>query len=171
MLLVDVDANPAKAVWLGDLEQRPALLSDPWLLYLGQSDKSIVFVACGQTLVLPADQVSAVVLTRRLRRPIRAARPRVGQPSASDRRTDKRLGAEHASVSYATDSIRVIRKNVGPARALFQRLARASSEEVSFRRFNYSTGLKPNGYVRLADLPVRDVSPAPTLPTNPHPPV
>jgi hypothetical protein len=63
MLLVDVDADPAKAVWLGDLEQRPALLSDPWLLYLGQSDKSIVFVACGQTLVLPADQVSAVVLT------------------------------------------------------------------------------------------------------------
>jgi hypothetical protein len=65
VLLVDVSADAARAYWLDKEAPRPQLLDDPWLLYLGSSDRVVVFVACGTTVIVPADKVMPEVLTTR----------------------------------------------------------------------------------------------------------
>jgi len=68
VLLVDVNADAARAYWLDKEVPRPPLLDDPWLLYLGSSGRVAVFLACGTTVIVPADKVIPEVLTTRERR-------------------------------------------------------------------------------------------------------
>jgi hypothetical protein len=65
VLLIDVNAAAARAYWLDKDLPRPQLLDDPWLLYLGSSDRVAVFMACGTTVIVPADKVIPEVLTTR----------------------------------------------------------------------------------------------------------
>lgn len=61
--LVSIDADPARLEWLDESTKPPPVLGDPWLLYLGQNDRLAVFVACGQTVVMPASSIAPVILT------------------------------------------------------------------------------------------------------------
>ena len=63
LLLIDVNAAAARAYWLEKDLPRPQLLDDPWLLYLGSSDRVAVFIACGTTVIVPADKVIPELLT------------------------------------------------------------------------------------------------------------
>jgi hypothetical protein len=65
VLLIDVNADAARAYWLDKDLPRPQLLDDPWLLYLGSSDRVAVFMACGAAVIVPADKVIPEVLTTR----------------------------------------------------------------------------------------------------------
>lgn len=70
LLLVDVSANAARAYWLDKDTPRPPLLDDPWLLYLGSNGRVVVFVACGTTVIVPADKVVPEVVTASGRRQV-----------------------------------------------------------------------------------------------------
>ena len=63
LLLIDVSADYARFDWLDKDTPPPALLHDPWLLYLGSNGRVAVFMACGTTVIVPADKVVPQVLT------------------------------------------------------------------------------------------------------------
>jgi hypothetical protein len=65
LLLVDTNADAARAYWLDKDLPKPQLLDDPWLLYLGSSNRVAVFIACGTTVIVPADKVIPQILTTR----------------------------------------------------------------------------------------------------------
>ena len=65
LLLVDTNADAARAYWLDKDLPKPRLLDDPWLLYLGSSNRVAVFIACGTTVIVPADKVIPQILTTR----------------------------------------------------------------------------------------------------------
>ncbi|HEU5111137.1 MAG TPA: hypothetical protein VFT95_21560, partial [Micromonosporaceae bacterium] len=62
-VFVDVKADAAQAVWVDKDAPMPALLNDPWLLYLGQNNQVAVFMACGRTVILPVGKVVPIILT------------------------------------------------------------------------------------------------------------
>jgi hypothetical protein len=49
-----VKADAARAGWADKDVPAPALLRDPWLLYLGQDNQVAAFLACGRTVIVPA---------------------------------------------------------------------------------------------------------------------
>lgn len=57
-LLVDIRVPRASIVWLEDPDNKVPLLDDPDLLYLGRSSDFFYFVACGQTIQMPTDNVA-----------------------------------------------------------------------------------------------------------------
>jgi hypothetical protein len=59
---LDVSAVRARVVWLSNTIPMPKLLTDPWLLYLGQGSKGVVLVACGETLIVPPNQIAVELL-------------------------------------------------------------------------------------------------------------
>jgi hypothetical protein len=61
--VVHVSADAARVLWLDKETVKPAVLNDPWLLYLGRSKEVAVFLACGRTVIVPADKVVPIVLT------------------------------------------------------------------------------------------------------------
>lgn len=63
LLFIDVNADYARINWLDKDVPPPALLRDPWLLYLGSNGRVAVFMACGTTVIVPADKVVPEVLT------------------------------------------------------------------------------------------------------------
>ena len=63
LVLIDVSADAARIHWLDKDVPPPALLSDPRLLYLGSNNRVTVFMACGTTVIVPADKVVPEVLT------------------------------------------------------------------------------------------------------------
>jgi hypothetical protein len=74
VLLIDINADAARVYWLDKDLPRPALFDDPWLLYLGRSDRVAVFLACGTTVIVPADKVIPEVLTTQYSRdPLRGS--------------------------------------------------------------------------------------------------
>jgi hypothetical protein len=59
---VDVRANRADVVWLGDKDKRPKELDAPHLMYLGRGNDIVVLLACGKTtLTVPADDVMVLI--------------------------------------------------------------------------------------------------------------
>ena len=65
LLFIDVNADNARIDWLDKVVPPPELLRDPWLLYLGSNGRVAVFMACGTTVIVPADKVVPEVLTTR----------------------------------------------------------------------------------------------------------
>lgn len=63
LLFIDVNADNARIDWLDKVVPPPELLRDPWLLYLGSNGRVAVFMACGTTVIVPADKVVPQVLT------------------------------------------------------------------------------------------------------------
>jgi hypothetical protein len=63
LVLIDVSADAARIHWLDKDVPPPELLGDPWLLYLGSNNRVTVFMACGTTIIVPADKVIPEVLT------------------------------------------------------------------------------------------------------------
>jgi len=63
LVLIDVSADAARIHWLDKDVAAPALLNDPRLLYLGSNNRVTVFMACGTTVIVPADKVIPEVLT------------------------------------------------------------------------------------------------------------
>jgi hypothetical protein len=63
LVLIDVSADAARIHWLDKDVPPPPLLSDPRLLYLGSNNRVTVFMACGTTVIIPADKVVPEVLT------------------------------------------------------------------------------------------------------------
>ena len=63
LLFIDVNADYARIDWLDKDVPPPALLHDPWLLYLGSNGRVAVFMACGTTVIVPANKVVPDVLT------------------------------------------------------------------------------------------------------------
>ena len=63
LLFIDVSADYARIDWLDKAVPPPNLLRDPWLLYLGSNSRVAVFMACGTTVIVPADKVVPQVLT------------------------------------------------------------------------------------------------------------
>jgi len=57
LLIIDINADYARIHWLDKDVPPPSLLSDPWLLYFGSNGRVAVFMACGTTVVVPADKV------------------------------------------------------------------------------------------------------------------
>lgn len=57
---IDVSAVPVRVAWLDKVVEQELILNDPWLLYLGQSDRVAVFIACGRTVVTPPDKVGVI---------------------------------------------------------------------------------------------------------------
>jgi hypothetical protein len=82
LVLIDVSADAARIHWLDKDVPPPALLSDPGLLYLGSNNRVTVFMACGTTVIVPADKVVPEVLTTKDARLRKKA-----EPSQEDRRT------------------------------------------------------------------------------------
>lgn len=64
-MFIDVNADNARIDWLDKVVPPPELLRDPWLLYLGSNGRVAVFMACGTTVIVPADKVVPEVLTTR----------------------------------------------------------------------------------------------------------
>jgi len=60
----------------------PALLNDPRTLYIGRNNRVTVFMACGTTVIVPADKVIPEVLTTKDARHRNNA-----DPNQEDRRT------------------------------------------------------------------------------------
>jgi hypothetical protein len=63
LVLIDVSADAARIHWLDKDVPPPTLLGDPRLLYLGSNNRVTVFMACGTTVIVPADKVVPEVLT------------------------------------------------------------------------------------------------------------
>jgi len=81
LVLIDVSADAARIHWLDKDVPPPTLLSDPRLLYLGSNNRVTVFMACGTTVIVPADKVVPEVLTTKDARLRKNA-----EPSQEDRR-------------------------------------------------------------------------------------
>jgi hypothetical protein len=82
-LFIDVNADYARIDWLDKNVPPPALLRDPWLLYLGGNGRVAVFMACGTTVIVPANKVVPEVLTTG-----EARRRENATPSESDMRDE-----------------------------------------------------------------------------------
>ena len=67
-MIIDINADYARIHWLDKDVPPPSLLSDPWLLYFGSNGRVAVFMACGTTVVVPADKVVPEVLTTKTAR-------------------------------------------------------------------------------------------------------
>lgn len=55
---IDIEAIPARVTWLDPNTKPPAVLADPFLLYLGHGAGGEVLIACGAALTVPASQVA-----------------------------------------------------------------------------------------------------------------
>ncbi len=71
-LFIDVNVDYARIRWLDKDVPPPPLFRDPWLLYFGSNGRVAVFMACGTTVIVPANMVVPEVLTTK------AARQREG---------------------------------------------------------------------------------------------
>lgn len=71
-LFIDVNVDYSRIHWLDKDVPPPPLFRDPWLLYFGSNGHVAVFMACGTTVIVPADKVVPEVLTTK------AARQREG---------------------------------------------------------------------------------------------
>jgi hypothetical protein len=86
-VLIDVSADAARIHWLDKDVPPPALLGDPWLLYLGSNNRVAVFMACGTTVIVPAAKVIPEVLTTKDAR----LRENAGLSEEDRRRYDTKL--------------------------------------------------------------------------------
>ena len=67
-LFIDVSADYARIYWLDKDVPAPPLFRDPWLLYLGSNGRVAVFMACGTTVIVPANKMVPEVLTTKAAR-------------------------------------------------------------------------------------------------------